>query len=211
MIKAALFDLDGVLIDSERQYTVFWGNIFQTYYPGSDHLELKIKGQTLNQIFDAYFPNADDQANITSALNRFESEMEMEYVDGAFDFLTQLKASGCRTAVVTSSNQVKMENVYRCHPEFKSFFDRILTSEDFSKSKPDPECYLTAMQMLDVQPYETYVFEDSINGLNSAKASGGYVVGLATSNPKEVIAPLANEVINDFMGLKVLANNNRLF
>lgn len=211
MIKAALFDLDGVLIDSERQYTKFWGNVFQTYYPGSDHLELKIKGQTLTQIFDAYFPDANVQEHITADLNQFESEMEMNYVEGAHDFLLQLKENGYKTAVVTSSNQIKMENVYRCHPEFKSLFNRILTSEDFTKSKPDPECYLTAMQILEVQPDETYVFEDSINGLNSAKASGAHVVGLATSNPMEVIAPLSDEVINDFSGLRVMTNSDHLF
>lgn len=211
MIKAALFDLDGVLIDSECQYTKFWGNVFQTYYPGSDHLELKIKGQTLTQIFDAYFPDANVQERITADLNQFESEMEMNYVEGAHEFLLQLKENGYKTAVVTSSNQIKMENVYRCHPEFKSLFDRILTSEDFTKSKPDPECYLTAMQILEVQPDETYVFEDSINGLNSAKASGAHVVGLATSNPTEVIAPLSDEVINDFSGLRVIANSDYLF
>ncbi len=211
MIKAALFDLDGVLIDSERQYTTFWGDTFQTYYPGSDHLELKIKGQTLTQIFDAYFPNVDVQERITEALNQFESEMKMDYVEGALSFLLQLKEKGYKTAVVTSSNLIKMENVYCCHPEFKSLFSRILTSEDFTKSKPDPECYIKAMQLLDVQPNETYVFEDSINGLNSAKASGGYVVGLATSNPTELIAPLANEVIRDFSGLEVMNNSDRLF
>ncbi len=211
MIKAALFDLDGVLIDSEHQYTTFWGDTFQTYYPGSDHLELKIKGQTLTQIFDAYFPNVDVQERITEALNQFESEMKMDYVEGALSFLLQLKEKGYKTAVVTSSNLIKMENVYRCHPEFKSIFSSILTSEDFTKSKPDPECYIKAMQLLDVQPNETYVFEDSINGLNSAKASGGYVVGLATSNPTELIAPLANEVIRDFSGLEVMNNSDRLF
>ena len=211
MIKAALFDLDGVLIDSEPQYTTFWGNTFQTYYPGSDHLELKIKGQTLTQIFDAYFPDVEVQEHITEALNLFESKMDMDYVKGAHEFLMQLKENGYKTAVVTSSNQVKMENVYRCHPEFKSLFNRILTSEDFTKSKPDPECYIKAMQLLDVQPNETYVFEDSINGLNSAKASGAHVVGLATSNPTERISPLCDEVIDDFSKLKVNTNSNHLF
>ena len=137
--------------------------------------------------------------------------MDMNYVKGAREFLLQLKENGYKTAVVTSSNQVKMENVYRCHPEFKSLFNRILTSEDFTKSKPDPECYIKAMQLLDVQPNETYVFEDSINGLNSAKASGAHVVGLATSNPIDRISPLCDEVINDFSELKVNTNSDHLF
>lgn len=54
-IKAALFDLDGVVFDTEPQYTVFWGTICKEYHPEEVGLEHRIKGQTLTQIFDTLF------------------------------------------------------------------------------------------------------------------------------------------------------------
>ena len=101
--------------------------------------------------------------------------------------------------MVTSSNQPKMEAVYQSHPEFRSLFDAILTSEDFERSKPDPDCYLKAAQRLGVKVEDCVVFEDSFNGLKSGRAAGMYVVGLSTTNPAEAIRPYCDEVIANYM------------
>ena len=155
MIKAALFDLDGVVFDTESQYSVFWGMIGREYHPEMPDFALRIKGQTLVQIYDKYFSDdatfahidgyADcksEQAKITARLDEFELNMSFPYIPGFETFLKDLKAHGVKCAVVTSSNLQKMEQVYKHHPEFKTYFDRVLTSEDFAKSKPDPDCYL---------------------------------------------------------------------
>ena len=110
-----------------------------------------------------------------------------------------LHAHGVRTAVVTSSNQPKMESVYRAQPGFKQLFDAILTSEDFEYSKPHPDCYLKAAARFGVQPSECVVFEDSFNGLKSGRAAGMKVVGVATTNPQETIAPLSDIQITDYV------------
>lgn len=141
-IKAALFDLDGVVFNTEDQYTVFWGNQCRQYHPDKPGLEYTIKGQTLVQIFDKYFNGMEEeQAEIVKRLDEFERNMNFEYVKGFVDFVLDLKANGVKTAVVTSSNNMKMNSVYASRAEFKSYFDIILTSEDFERSKPDPECY----------------------------------------------------------------------
>ena len=93
-----------------------------------------------------------------------------------------------------------MESLYRAHPNFKERFDFILTSEDFSKSKPDPECFIKGMEKMGVKPENTIVFEDSIHGLGAGRASGAYVVGLTTTNPADVVKRLADIVIDDFEG-----------
>jgi HAD superfamily hydrolase (TIGR01509 family) len=199
MKKAALFDLDGVVFDTEPQYTVFWGQICREYHPEIPDLEYKIKGQTLTQIYDRFFSGQDEEQKvITQRLNEFESNMKFNYVEGFEEFIYSLRQKGVKTAVVTSSNCEKMESVYRQRPEFKSLFDAILTSEDFEESKPSPDCYLKGAARFGVKPEDCVVFEDSFNGLKSGRASGAYVVGLATTNPAEAIAPYADQVINDF-------------
>lgn len=200
-MKAALFDLDGVVFNTEPQYTVFWGAQCREFHPEHPGLEHEIKGQTLVQIYDAWFSGdlQKQQALITERLNRFEQEMDYEYVAGFEEFVRKLRQRGVKTAVVTSSNRVKMEAVYRHHPEFKSLFDAILTSEDFERSKPDPDCYLKAAQRLNAEVKDSVVFEDSFNGLKSGRAAGMYVVGLATTNSAEAIRPYCDEVIENYL------------
>lgn len=199
-IKAALFDLDGVVFDTEPQYTVFWGQQCREYHPEHPGLEQEIKGQTLVQIYDAWFSGVleKEQTLITERLNRFEQQMSYDYIAGFMEYITELRRQGVKTAVVTSSNQPKMDAVYKSRPEFRGMFDAILTSEDFEHSKPDPDCYLKAAERLGVGKDNCVVFEDSFNGLKSGRAAGMYVVGLATTNAAEAIAPLCDKVIRDY-------------
>ncbi len=199
-IKAALFDLDGVVFDTEPQYSIFWGAQCREFHPEIPGLEHKIKGQTLVQIYDAWFsgPLADSQSLLTERLNEYESQMNYDYIPGFEEYIRKLRQQGIKTAVVTSSNQPKMKAVYAKHPGFKSLFDAILTSEDFERSKPDPDCYLKAAERFGVEPKNCVVFEDSFNGLKSGRAAGMYVIGLATTNAAEDIAPLCDKVIKDF-------------
>ena len=200
MMKAALFDLDGVVFDTEPQYTIFWGAQCREFHPEHPGLEHEIKGQTLVQIYDAWFSGElqEKQAVITERLNLYEQQMDYIYVPGFEDYVKKLRTQGVKTAVVTSSNRIKMEAVYERHPEFKGLFDAILTSEDFERSKPDPDCYLKAANWLGVNVKDSVVFEDSFNGLKSGRAAGMYVVGLATTNPAEAISPYADKVVKDY-------------
>jgi HAD superfamily hydrolase (TIGR01509 family) len=199
-MKAALFDLDGVVFDTEPQYTVFWGSQCRLYHPEHPGLEHEIKGSTLTQIYDRWFsgPLEAEQAVVTERLNAFEAQMTFEYIAGFEALIADLHAHGVKTAVVTSSNQPKMESVYRAQPGFKQLFDAILTSEDFEHSKPHPDCYLKAAARFGVHPSECVVFEDSFNGLKSGRAAGMKVVGVATTNTAADIAGLSDIQIVDY-------------
>lgn len=201
-MKAALFDLDGVIFDTEPQYTIFWGGEARRYHPEISDLEYRIKGQTLVQIFDGWFADVkDEQPQIVERLNEYERNMQFNYVEGVEEYLHWLREKGIRTAVVTSSNKAKMESMMKVHPEFEALFDAILTSEDFEYSKPHPDCYLKAAQRFGLTPQECVVFEDSFNGLKSGRAAGMFVYGLATSNPADAIAPYCDKVIDNFNSL----------
>ena len=198
-IKAALFDLDGVILDTESQYSSFWGQMGREYLPDIAHFEDRIKGQTLTQIYSQWFDGELRlQEQITRRLDAFEQQMSFEYIKGSREDIEALRQRGIVTAIVTSSNQPKMRQVALAHPEFSDIFDHILTSEDFTASKPAPDCYIIASHRCGFSPEECVVFEDSINGLKAGRAAGCFVVGLATTNPRSVVAPLADLVIDDF-------------
>lgn len=200
-MKAALFDLDGVVFNTEPQYTIFWGEQCREFHPEHPGLEHEIKGQTLAQIYEAWFsgPLADKQVLITERLNQFEQQMTYDYVVGFEQYIRALRQQGVKTAVVTSSNRPKMQAVYARRPEFKALFDAILTSEDFERSKPDPDCYLKAAARFGLKAEDCVVFEDSFNGLRSGRAAGMRVVGLATTNTADSIRPLCDVVISDYL------------
>lgn len=204
MKTAALFDLDGVLVDTEGQYTLFWQQVGERDFPGIADFATRIKGRTLTQIFDSYYP--DDKAarqRVTEALNLFESQMEFPFIPGAMDFVAALRREGFKVAVVTSSNRAKMAGMFKHHPDFESFFDRVFTAEDALRSKPAPDCYLSAARRFGFEAGDCYVFEDSLSGLRAGHDSGATVIGLATTYAEADIQPLCDCVIPDFNGFTV--------
>jgi len=207
-LKAALFDLDGVVFDTEPQYTVFWGSQCRLYHPERPGLEYEIKGSTLQQIYDKWWSGEleKERDTVTERLNEFEAQMSYDYIEGFEAFVRDLRKNGVKTAVVTSSNMPKMESVFRARPEFKSLFDAILTSEDFAESKPSPDCYLKGAERFGAKPEECVVLEDSINGLKSGRAAGMFVVGLTTTNRLENILSLSDVQIADYQNI----NYNKL-
>lgn len=197
---AVLFDFDGVVMDTETQYSIFWGELGKEYHPEIESFERVIKGQTMGQIFDGHFKGMDSvQELIMRKLDKFENEMEYNYIPGVLDFISDLRANGVKIAVVTSSSLVKMEKVYRVHPELLTIFDVILTANMFKESKPNPECFLLGAEMLGALPANSFVFEDSFHGLKAGNAAKMNVIGLATTNSAEAICDKAHLVIDDFI------------
>ena len=195
----ALFDLDGVIMDTETQYGIFWNRTGKELL-GMDDFGRAIKGQTLNHIISHFDGVSKSKDEIIRELYEYERNMSYDYIPGADAFMKDLHARGIPMAIVTSSNDAKMVNVRKAHPELWELTDAILTSEHFSKSKPDPECFIKGMEILGGRPEETFVFEDSIHGINAGRAAGAKVIGLATTNTREAIVHLCDQVIDDFIG-----------
>lgn len=198
-----LFDLDGVLIDSESVYTTFWEGIDKIYPTGVSDFAHVIKGNTLPKILDTYFPDAARQKHILQLINDFEREMRYVPFAEAMRFVDDLNAEGIPCAVVTSSSRLKMDNLYAQLPSFRSRFAAVITSDLVTHSKPHPEPYLIGADAIGVSAERCYVFEDSLSGIASGKAAGATVVGLATTLPFDAIKAEAHKTISDFAGFRI--------
>ena len=141
---------------------------------------------------------------------QFEREMDFPYIKGAVTFVRALREAKIPVAVVTSSDNKKMQSLFKCHPELPELFDRIFTAEDARRSKPAPDCYIDAARALGGDAQDAVVFEDSISGLQAGRNSGALVVGLTTTNSAKVIEPLCDKVINDFTEITVVQMCNLL-
>ena len=196
---AALFDFDGVVVDTEPQYTPFWDEKGKKYHPEIPNFGHHIKGQTLIQIYKQFFREPEGlQDEITRQLLDYELTMHFEYIDGVVDFMKELREKGVKLAIVTSSNDAKMANAYREHPELKTMVDCIVTADRVTHSKPHPECFLLGAEMLGVEKDNCIVFEDSFHGIEAGNRAGMKVIGLATTNSAEAIAAKCALVIPDF-------------
>ena len=197
---AALFDFDGVVVDTEPQYSLFWDEKGEKYHPEIPEFGHHIKGQTLTQIYSQYFLHPEGlQSEITRELLDFETRMSFEFIPGVVDFMKELRRKGVKIAIVTSSNDQKMANAHRALPELKSMVDAIITADKVTHSKPHPECFLLGAETLQMPIERCIVFEDSFHGLESGNRAGMKVIGLATTNPASSIADKASLVIPDFV------------
>lgn len=192
MLKVALFDLDGVIIDTETQYSKFWQAIGQTYYPQLPDFAFSIKGNTLTAIREKYFRDDAIFDNVEARLLDFEATMRYDVFPGVEEFLGQLHTAGIPCAVVTSSNKQKMASLAKQQPSLHLLFDRIFTAEDAGRGKPFPDCYLRAAEAMGADIQECAVFEDSINGLKAARTSRAFVVGLTTTHDKSIVSEWAD-------------------
>ncbi len=199
-----LFDLDGVLLDTEGIYTDFWQEIddkYPTGVPGFTHI---IKGSNLTTILDTYYPDKELQRVIIGILDDFEKEMVYRPFDDAMDFVKELKEYGIRTCIVTSSSMLKMNNAFAQLPGFREMFDGLVTGDMVKNCKPNPEGYLMAIEMLGLKPENCFVFEDSLQGIQAGLNAGCKVVALTTTVSREHIEKLnPNEIIHNFIGFGV--------
>ena len=198
--EAFLFDLDGVLLDSEGGYLLFWEKIAVEYGLDPKTFPFEIKGQNIYDTAEIYFPQSDKEL----VVKRFmDYQLNMTYIayEGLWGMLKAVKEKGIKTAIVTSSNKEKMDVVYAQHPSFGKYINALITADDTVAKKPAPDCWLKAADILGVDIKKSVVFEDSVLGLKSGMASGAYVVGLTNTHDAATIRPLCHCMINQISDL----------
>lgn len=191
----ALFDLDGVLVDTEQYYTDFWNDIDRRFPTGVENFALVIKGNTLHHILDTYFA-PEHHAEIIDILHLYEKNMKYCAFEGIYGLLETLLAHGAGIAIVTSSYADKMAVLFKELPRLAELVHVVVTADYVTRSKPDPQGYLIASEAIGCDPSNCVVFEDSLSGLAAGRASGAMVVGIATTNPREKLIGHADVIID---------------
>lgn len=192
-----LFDLDGVLLDTEGIYTDFWQDIDNRYPTGVPGFAYIIKGSNLTTILNTYYPDKELQRIIIGILDDFEKDMKYRPFVDAITFVQELKKCGIPTCIVTSSSMLKMENAFAQLPGFREMFDGLITGDMVSRCKPDPEGYLMGAKMIGVKPENCYVFEDSLQGMQAGINAGCKVIALTTTVERTRIESIKTDKIMD--------------
>lgn len=185
-LKAVLFDLDGVIIDSEMFYLekLYFG-IVQNYpflkkedlYPivGMDEERTRV---FMHQITLEPLDNRDFDAYMEGVHASMEIDNYKEILNpGVVETLTFLKERSFKIALASSSKMhIIKKALKQC--EIELFFDYVISGEQFEESKPNPEIYLTAIRAIGCKPEECLVVEDSSYGIEAGVSAGTYVVAM---------------------------------
>jgi len=190
-----LFDLDGVLIDSETEYTRIWETIDELYPTGVANFSQVIKGTTLPNILSTYF-REDIREEVFVKLHQMQQDMHFEYCPGAYEFLQELRRRDVKIAIVTSSDARKMELLWSQHPELKESVDVVIDAGMIKHSKPDPEGYLLAAAKLGLSPERCVVCEDAVQGIRAGKSAGATVIGFTATLGRDKIAAETDIVVD---------------
>lgn len=184
--KTILFDMDGVVIDSEKLHLKAMGLSLDKHDIAFNKSILNdYVGRSDESFFQFVFDNIDSSIEVKVLMedkNIFFEHLlkELQYVEGFTDFIQFVNTQKLKTALVTSSSNytVKMVNDLL---NLAPYFEVIVAEEDTEKHKPHPDPYLLALTKLKANNKESLVLEDSINGIISGKEAGCVVVGLTTS------------------------------
>jgi len=197
--KTALFDFDGVIVDTEPIYDIFWNEASVRYGLGIPNFADLIKGTTMPHIMETYFSTYSEefQQNVRKESAEYESQMPLPLMPGSLEFLQLLKEKGVRMGLVTSSDQAKINRAFAMY-NLEGLFETIVTADRITQGKPNPMCYLLAASDLNVNPADCLVFEDSFAGIEAGKCAGMRVIGLTTTNPAETMEGKVFDIIPNF-------------
>jgi len=207
MIKAVIFDMDGVLVDNSKVHDETWRIMCEKYgKPESAEKVKNIFGGT-NKIFVEQLLGITDPEEVKriaiekEALYREVFQATIKAPDGLLPLLFELRRRNVRLAVATSGPKENL-NFVLDNLDIRHFFDALVEESQITHGKPHPEIYLRAAQLLGISPQECVAIEDSIFGLQSAKSAGMKAIAITTSFTPDKLT-LADKIIHSFTELQV--------
>lgn len=203
--RAVIFDMDGVLIDSEPLHIELETKmIVELNIPLSKEMYTRFAGTTSLSMWEILL----DEFKLDKNPKMLSLESDRRFIeallttnkvnlfDGVKDVLNKLKELGIPLALASSSSREVVNAVLKKF-ELDDFFAAVITGSDVQNSKPHPEIFLKASQMLNISPSYCVVVEDSPNGIKSAKLAGMNCIGFASTSNKHEITD-ATYIIKSF-------------
>lgn len=216
VFEGAIFDMDGVLIDSHPLHKKVWARFLASLGRSISEQELNfvLDGRKREEILRHFLGDLTPEQ--MAEFGRRKDEIYRDFSDdlatisGVEKFLALLETAGIRMAVATSASPVRARNTLAglgILPKFAA----VVTGHDVDKGKPDPEIFVCAAQRLKLQPQNLLVVEDAISGVAAAKSAGMKCLGIASEGRSEQLrAAGADRVVPNFRQVS-LQEVQRLF
>ncbi len=194
MIEGVLFDMDGVLVDSEELIYLSAKQMFSEYgvivnkedfTPFIGTGENSYLGNVAKK-YDFLIDIERDKARVYQIYQEL-AKNQLKELPGVLDFIQRCKSKSLKLAVATSADEIKMLTNLKAIGLNISLFDATVNGSEVKYKKPHPEIYLEAAKRLNLKPENCLVVEDAINGIEAGLKAGAKCLALTTSYPKELL------------------------
>ena len=188
-MTGAIFDMDGLLFDTERIFQETWGELaIENGHPLDEFFAGKICGASQEislQTLREYYPGKDPQDVSKECWRRMRLKLEtfVPVKKGAEEILRAFRENGYKLAVASSTDAKQIEHNLVL-TGLRSYFDEIISGQEVKNGKPHPDIFLLAAKRIGCRPEDCYIFEDSLNGVRA-----GYAAGCKTIMIPDLIAP----------------------
>ncbi|MEB3800342.1 HAD family hydrolase [Flavobacterium columnare] len=206
MIKTVIFDMDGVIVDTEPVHKyAYYEHFKELSIKVSDAMYASFTGNSTRNVFQKLKETFNLDHEVESLVLRkrelfneaFDTKPDLELIEGILDLIKKLYAQNIQLILASSASKSTINRVFKRF-DLDPYFTHKVSGEDFPKSKPDPAIFLHAVS-LSIAPKENcIVIEDSTNGIQAAHAAGIYCVGYNSANSKFQDLSLADEIIQHF-------------
>ncbi len=196
MKKGAIFDMDGLLFDTERLFYHSWGEMAKQFgqipQPDFPAAVAGTSGAGMREVIHRYYPAVDARAFQEGCISYTADILRKGIPEkpGMREILSFFRSRGVKIAVASGSGQKMVSDNLR-RAGIESFFDAVVSADEVAMGKPEPDIFLLAAQRLGCSPEDCYVFEDGING-----ARAGITAGCTTVMIPDLFPPTEDLLIN---------------
>ncbi len=215
MIKALIFDFDGLILDTETPEYLAWQNIYQEHGFELPHEEWGkiIGGYGLSNFDAAEHLSLLSQGRLDSVILRTRHQLEASaaierapVLPGVLDYIHEAKRLGLKLAIASSSPHSWVDS-HAKRLGILPYFDKVICADDVGvgRTKPNPDLFLLALNQLEVQKEAAVVFEDSPNGVTAANGAGIFVVAVPNPVTSLLIIKGANLILHSLSEIPLIA------
>lgn len=206
MIQTVIFDMDGVIVDTEPvHHYAYYQHFSQLNIEVTDSHYQSLTGNSTRNVFQKLKDHFNLEHEVEHLIqtkrnlfnDAFDTKEDLHLIEGVEDLIKDLYNNGLELIVASSASKVTIDRVFKRFNLYP-YFSHIVSGEDFPKSKPDPAIFLHAASLSKHPKNQCIVIEDSTNGIKAAHAAGIYCIGYQSINSKGQEYSLANKIISHF-------------
>lgn len=210
MIKTVIFDMDGVLVDTEPvHFEAYIQHFKELNISVNDELYQTFVGSSTKNIYKRikeHFNLSESLEELISQKRKlyhkaFEQSTSLKLIDGVLELIQELHENNIQMIVASSSSYDNIDLIFKRF-NLDPYFSHKISGEDFVESKPNPAIFNTAVELSGHSKEECIIIEDSTNGINAANKAGVFVIGYKAKDSKQDYSS-ADIIISDFKELTV--------